>query len=1187
VVTVLHLNAKTTKQELEDLFSKFGDIININLDTAKKSASIYFDNLEQARQAASQMNQKELHGNKMQTSMKQMLERADFHDINTQMFLGYEFLIELLLDQLRLLGLRSENQDLSDEKYWQIFEHVNLIYELVGGVNTLREKISSSAEDKDDDKKKKKKEPKKQQPKKATAKKGSADKEEKSELPKLKTKKIIMKLIEALLNCGFVDRAKAILAEHPNLPELENLDEIEKRNHVELQFLYNSTYRSADDYLPSYLYTKKSRDKNFLQTLGFKPDPWQEQLMNHVDNKKSVLCTAPTSSGKTFIAFYAVEKVLRESDDGIVVFVFPTKALVNQAYAEVYSKFKKEYKNDKQKLLGILSGAERINVLNSQVLITLPAFMEVLLLNHTNIEWKKRLRYVVLDEIHSINSSEQGSVWEHVLLMINCPFLALSATVGNGRDFKDWLNKNKQNVELVEHNERPRPLEYCVYIPPEKDDSGSFCEVHPCAVLNPYKVDEIEIASMPPLSPKQLLDLYHTAESCASSPDKNLLKDFDPATYKGFQSTGIIPRGVIHEYSLKIREHLIALSKNPDNHPQLLKIFGKLRKGVNKAFNNIYQRFGKRIDDLDFLMSNFAGFIDSMHSERLLPTLIFVFDRNYIPKMLKTLLTHVKKNKRNLWYSDLQRNKSLNEIRITVSELQESPDADVDDYILDALNYGIACHYTNMDDTYQKEVERLYRLKHIPVLICTGTLALGIHMPCKSVTIFGYNPYLHSNGMFTQCSGRAGRRGFDIKGTVCLYGIPQANMDRLMTSPPTKLMGSSGLSPTFILRMMNLYHSTATSEQAAKTNNVEFVTDECIRLVNQPAFYLGDNTIDTSAQLKHHLRFSLEFLLREDLLSPEGAPGQHSGLLAHMAYLEPSNFILNKFIKSGLMHKLAMQQDLSEDARLEQLLHILCYLFARRNIYPTNIFARVLPSLPDEFVKVAQKYNEEVLQVYKNYVVSYSKTCTDKVNDLVLPVSKLSFIGRTVPSGDIAAQLDKQKIIYHSCSSYVALSGNGDDYKSIEQLLANMKHTIYLESLPTLNLTDKPLNSFVLDFFKHGTYKRVSLENQFFSTHRAKRRLEEMSRGISSIMYAIGEHIDFPQNDELFAAIKLLQRRFYERVVGHQFLMRKRERLAKLRVEVSDMDKYGPAETREDKRKAFESSSEFKEFKEVKARDKS
>jgi superfamily II RNA helicase len=60
----------------------------------------------------------------------------------------------------------------------------------------------------------------------------------------------------------------------------------------------------------------------------FKPDGWQRKVLDELDQGNSLFVVAPTSAGKTFIAFYAMEKVLKEADEGVLVYVAPTKALV-------------------------------------------------------------------------------------------------------------------------------------------------------------------------------------------------------------------------------------------------------------------------------------------------------------------------------------------------------------------------------------------------------------------------------------------------------------------------------------------------------------------------------------------------------------------------------------------------------------------------------------------------------------------------------------------------------------------------------------------------------------------------------------------------------------------------------------------------------------------------------------------
>jgi primosomal protein N' len=109
-------------------------------------------------------------------------------------------------------------------------------------------------------------------------------------------------------------------------------------------------------------YMDRSMDSAPDRRVSFQPDAWQREVLDGLDEPKTSLLvvgehfqaqhhfrcsvdirtTAPTSAGKTFISFYAMEKVLRESDDGVLVYVAPTKALVNQVAAEVHARFRKQ-----------------------------------------------------------------------------------------------------------------------------------------------------------------------------------------------------------------------------------------------------------------------------------------------------------------------------------------------------------------------------------------------------------------------------------------------------------------------------------------------------------------------------------------------------------------------------------------------------------------------------------------------------------------------------------------------------------------------------------------------------------------------------------------------------------------------------------------------------------------------------
>lgn len=161
--------------------------------------------------------------------------------------------------------------------------------------------------------------------------------------------------------------------------------------------------------------------------VGFKPDDWQVKLLDVVDDDRSAVVSAPTSSGKTFVSYYAMEHVLRRSDEGIVVYVAPTKALVRQVQADVYCRFSsKKYTKAGRTVHGIFTFDYDDNPTDCQVLITTPEGFEHLLTSSvpSHMEWASKIEYAIFDEIHCIGEGDKGAVWEHLFVDDPLPLLS-------------------------------------------------------------------------------------------------------------------------------------------------------------------------------------------------------------------------------------------------------------------------------------------------------------------------------------------------------------------------------------------------------------------------------------------------------------------------------------------------------------------------------------------------------------------------------------------------------------------------------------------------------------------------------------------------------------------------------------------------------------------------------------------
>lgn len=161
-------------------------------------------------------------------------------------------------------------------------------------------------------------------------------------------------------------------------------------------------------------------------------------------------------------------------------------------------------------------------------------------------------------------------------------------------------------------------------------------------------------------------------------------------------------------------------------------------------------------------------------------------------------------------------------------------------------------------------------------------------MPCKTVVFYGDSVFLTALN-YHQAAGRAGRRGFDLLGNVVFTGMSQERVYEIMSSRLPDLRGHFPLSTTLILRTLGLLHQTKNSAYAAQAAQ---------SLLSQTRLYLGG---PTGQSIKHHVRFSIEYLRRQHLLGSDGAPLNFAGLVGHLYFTENAGFafhsLLSKYVQ--------------------------------------------------------------------------------------------------------------------------------------------------------------------------------------------------------------------------------------------------------------------------------------------------
>jgi len=182
---------------------------------------------------------------------------------------------------------------------------------------------------------------------------------------------------------------------------------------------------------------------------AFPLDQFQLRALDALDDGESVLVAAPTGSGKTVVAEYAIDAAV--ADGKRAFYTAPIKALSNQKYHDLVERLGPQQ-------VGLLTGDNNINGDAPVVVMTTEVLRNMIYARSPAL---RDLAVVVLDEVHFLQDTYRGPVWEEVIIHLphQVRLVCLSATVSNAHELAEWITTVRGQTRAVLEDRRPVRLD--------------------------------------------------------------------------------------------------------------------------------------------------------------------------------------------------------------------------------------------------------------------------------------------------------------------------------------------------------------------------------------------------------------------------------------------------------------------------------------------------------------------------------------------------------------------------------------------------------------------------------------------------------------------------------------------------------------------------------------------------------
>jgi superfamily II RNA helicase len=511
--------------------------------------------------------------------------------------------------------------------------------------------------------------------------------------------------------------------------------------------------------LPAFSYEALAAVERFAAGEPFPLDPFQLEAARHLADRRSVLVAAPTGTGKTVLAEFAIWQARGAGQRAI--YTAPLKALSNQKFRD----FRVRYGASE---VGLLTGDIVENPRAPIVVMTTEIYRNMLLeglraartppaeveaaallsplaeragaeddgqvaaddvaelARRTALDEElSDVGCVIFDELHYLSDPSRGPVWEEAIIHSprHITLVGLSATVSNADELRRWIEHVHGPTALVFHTERAVPLEHYFFL------DGAL----------------------------------------------HLVQDAGGRRVERFPTIG--GEAKLARQRNRLRRYAALDDEDEDEPLARVTVFTSEARAAEPA-GDAQRGEGQSAEQAqpevprERQAPEPGEALTALRDAGLLPCIYFLPGRKAVEVAAEGAKGH-------LLTDPDQRARLHEEVQEWVGRLP-SDDQKLDQVkrLAALLPRGIAYHHAGLLPGLKVMVETLFQRGALRAVFATDTLALGINMPARSVVLGSTSKFdgvqmrLMTPNEYQQLTGRAGRRGMDAKGAAVLLYSP-------------------------------------------------------------------------------------------------------------------------------------------------------------------------------------------------------------------------------------------------------------------------------------------------------------------------------------------------------------------------------------------------------------------------------